>query len=167
MPQHRFQLLSGFNRLHGLVDKAQVRRQHLIHTCFIYNLTSVSLTDERSMVFSPCRIGFGFHEGQRVTNGPWYILFMIMHHYCWIWTDRTPTRSLTPPVACCKCLRHTSPIDAGYDASYWNRWILQIQGPVEHFSSHSIVVKRTTFLSKWKLPRPSKYHRSDDTPAQT
>ena len=100
-----------------------------------------------------------------MTNGPWYILFM--HHYCWIWTDRTPTRSLTPPVACCKCLRHTSPIDAGYDASYWNRWILQIQGPVEHFSSHSIVVKRTTLLSKWKLPRPSKCHRSDDTLAQT
>ena len=65
MPRHRFQLLSGFKRPHGIVDKAQLRRQHLIHTCFTYNLTPVSSTDERSMEFLPCRIGFGFHEGQK------------------------------------------------------------------------------------------------------
>ena len=166
MPRHRFQLLSGFNRPHGIVDKAQVRRQHFIHTHFIYNLTSVSSTDERSMEFLPCRIGFGFREGQKDKQTTVHSfqaprLLELDKPYC------IPTRSLTPPVACCKRLRHTSPIDAGYDASYWNGWILQIQGPVEHFSSHSIVVKRTTLLSKWKLPRPSKCHGSDDTLAQT
>ena len=75
------------------------------------------------MEFSPRRIGFGFREGQKgdkrttVHSFQAPLLLELDKPYC------IPTQSLTPPVACCKRLRHTSPIDARYDASYWNRWV--------------------------------------------